>query len=80
MERLTETQLGLIFIVVCFLCFLFGVVMISIAVIINRRDDVMIVDDFVDRERVRRFLSLPESSRRRIDGEVSAEIESYPDD
>ncbi len=57
-------------------CFLLSIVIAAIAFAESKRDDIVIIDDVIDRERVKRLLSLPEGSRRRLDREVTAELES----
>lgn len=57
-------------------CFLLSIVIAAIAFAESKRDDIVIIDDVIDRERVKRLLSLPEESRRRLDREVKAELDS----
>ena len=57
-------------------CFLLSIVIAAIAFAESKRDDIVIIDDVIDRGRVKRLLSLPEESRRRLDREVKAELDS----
>lgn len=57
-------------------CFLLSIVIAAIAFAESKRDDIVIIDDVIDRGRVKRLLSLTEESRRRLDREVKAELDS----
>ncbi len=67
----------ILYIFLCFALFCLGLIFVCIAYYQMNREDVVIIDDIVDRERVERFLSLPEDSREMHDFMIKQEMIDY---